>query len=175
LEGDLTATRQILQRARGFGIPTLFNPAPLGEDFPRELLRHVDILVPNESEFVGLMTTLGQPLTHSRLNSAPGPKLQALCRKAGVATVVVTLGARGCFVSTASRFEFLAAHAGIKAVDTTGAGDAFCGGFAAGFVRSGGDIFAAAKLGNAAGALAVTKCGTAAAMPTARAVAKLLR
>jgi bifunctional ADP-heptose synthase (sugar kinase/adenylyltransferase) len=59
-------------------------------------------------------------------------------------------------------------------VDTTGAGDAFVGGFAAGWVRSGGDVVAGATYGNAVAALSVTKPGTAPSMPWARDVAAFL-
>ena len=60
-------------------------------------------------------------------------------------------------------------------MDTTGAGDAFVGGFAAGFVKFGGDIVAAAKHGTAVAALSVTKFGTAPSMPTTREIAQFLR
>jgi bifunctional ADP-heptose synthase (sugar kinase/adenylyltransferase) len=63
----------------------------------------------------------------------------------------------------------------VEVVDTTGAGDAFVGGFAAGWVRSGGDVAAAAAHGNAVAALSVTKPGTAPSMPWAREVAAFLK
>ena len=175
LEGDPKATLAVLKRARAMKVATLLNPAPLGPDFDLSLLRSVDLLVPNESEFVALAAKIGRTLSEAELTACTPLQLNELCRQFNVPTVVVTLGARGCFASTPDRFELLPACPGVKVVDTTGAGDAFCGGFAAGFVREKGDVFAAARLGNAVGALAVTKPGTAAAMPTASAVAKLLR
>jgi ribokinase len=63
----------------------------------------------------------------------------------------------------------------VNVVDTTGAGDAFCGGFAAGLVQHDGDVVAAARLGNAVAALSITKSGAAAAMPTRREVQRFLR
>jgi len=175
LEGDPKATLAVLKRARAMKVATLLNPAPLGSDFDLLLLRYVDILVPNESEFIALAAKIGRTLSEAELTDRTAEQLNELCRQLNVPTVVVTLGARGCFVSTPDRFELLPVHKGIKVVDTTGAGDAYCGGFAAGFVREKGDVFAAARLGNAVGALSVTKPGTAAAMPRAAAVAKLLR
>jgi ribokinase len=86
----------------------------------------------------------------------------------------VTIGARGCFVSTESGHELIPAHR-VKAVDTTGAGDAFVGGFAAGLVRYRGDILPAARYGNAVAALAVTQLGTASSMPTEAALRRFLR
>jgi ribokinase len=102
-------------------------------------------------------------------------KLHALCRKIGVPTVIVTLGARGCFISRDNGCLYIPAYKGIEVVDTTGAGDAFVGGFAAGLVKFSGDIAAAAGFGNAVAALSVTKFGTAPAMPRASEIARFLK
>jgi ribokinase len=75
----------------------------------------------------------------------------------------------------ADRFTAIAAHRGIKVVDTTGAGDAFVGGFAAGLVRFNGDLLAAARHGNTVAALSVTKFGTAPSMPTRKEIERFLR
>jgi len=175
LEGNPKAVETVLKRARKLGAVTVLNPAPLVANLDLRLLRAVDILIPNETEFVGLMARFEKDLDEATLAALSPDEVHTLCRELGVPTVVVTLGARGCLVSTADRYEFLPAYRGIKVVDTTGAGDAFCGGFAAGFVRSQGDVFAAARLGNAVAALSVTGAGAAPSMPTARAVAKLMR
>ena len=73
----------------------------------------------------------------------------------------------GCFHRWTARTEMV--------VDPTGAGDAFVGGFAAGFVKFSGDLIAAARQGNAVAALSVTKFGTAPSMPTQREIARFLR
>ena len=90
-------------------------------------------------------------------------------------TIIVTLGARGCFVSQSRGHLFIPAHTGLKVVDTTGAGDAFVGGFAAGLVRFDGNIASAARYGNAAAGLSVTKFGTAPSMPTQIEIARFLQ
>ena len=59
---------------------------------------------------------------------------------------------------------FVPAHAPYPVVDTTGAGDAFCGGFAAG-LSFGYDFFKAIRFGSTVAGLSVTKFGTAPAMP----------
>ena len=100
----------------------------------------------------------------------PPAKLHALCRGLGVPTVIVTLGAKGVFVSQAAGATLIPALK-VKVVDTTGAGDAFCGGFAAGLVKFNGDILAAARFGNVVAGLSVTKFGTAPSMPKAREIA----
>jgi ribokinase len=177
-ETDLGTVAAVLRTARRAGATTLHNPAPMRPDFDQALLRHVDILIPNESEFAALIvrrkTPGAQKLTAAAVAALPTEKLHALCRTLGVPTVIVTLGAKGVFVSQDSGATLIPALK-VKVVDTTGAGDAFCGGFAAGLVKFNGDILAAARFGNVVAALSVTKFGTAPSMPTARAIAAFLR
>lgn len=171
LEANVSTTAHTLRTARKAGLATLLNPAPMRSDFDPALLKATDILIPNESEFaelvnlLGVAPTKGKPFTEKDINLNDQPGLQQLCRKFGVPVVIITLGSRGCFVSQSSGHTHISAHSGIKVVDTTGAGDAFVGGFAAGYIKSAGNIVSAAKFGNAVAALSVTKPGTAPAMP----------
>ena len=179
MESKLTTTANVLRAARSAGVTTILNPAPMRADFDPRLLRHVDILIPNESEFVALVRMLPgirrRGFSERALHAMSGAALHALCRKFGVPTLIVTLGARGCFVSERAGHTFVPAHRDIAVVDTTGAGDAFCGGFAAGLVRHGGNIVAAARLGTAVAALSIMKAGAAPAMPTRRELLRFLR
>jgi ribokinase len=176
-ETNLAVNAHVFRLARRAGVTTVLNPAPMRTDFDPRILPFTDVLLPNETEFVALVRALRLPRTSSLKAAAvaqqPPATLHALCRKIGVPTVIVTLGARGCLVSTRDGFTRLEAHP-VVAIDTTGAGDAFTGAFAAGFVQSSGDPLAAARFANAAAALSVTKFGTAPAMPRARAIARLL-
>lgn len=178
LEANLTATAEALRLGRAGGALTIFNPAPLRPDFKPALLKHVDILIPNETEFVALANRLGlagaKPLTERALLKLTPAKLHALCGQLGVPVVIVTLGQRGCFISRQDGFLEVPSFS-VKAVDTTGAGDAFVGGFAAGLLQHDGDLAAAARHGCAVAALSVTKPGTAPSMPTATAVARFLK
>jgi len=175
-EGEPSFAAAVLRAARAAGAVTLLNPAPFVAGFDPGALRAVDILVPNETEFLGLVATVvGRRLSERQLGALPERTLHGLCRRLGVPTVIVTLGARGCLVSTPDRAELLPAHQGIPVVDTTGAGDAFCGGFAAAWAAGGGDVFAAAKMANATAALSVGKPGTAGSMPRLAAVRAFLR
>jgi len=151
--------------ARRFGATTILNPAPMGPGFDRRILALTDILIPNESEFAALT------------GHAPGRGLRAfhrMGRSLGVPTIIVTMGRGGCLLSTQAGWTAIAGHR-VRAVDTTGAGDAFVGGFAAGLVRFGGDLQRAARFGNAAAALSVTRPGTAPSMPRRREIDRLLR
>jgi ribokinase len=179
LESNLATAAHVLKTARQAGTTTVLNPAPMRTDFPATLLAHVDILIPNETEFTALINLLpgtkSVSFTESDLKSTPETDLHELCRRIGVPTVIVTLGSRGCFLSQSNGYIFIPAYRGIKVVDTTGAGDAFVGGFAAGLVKFEGDIAAAARFGNAVAALSVTKFGTAPSMPRAREIAGFLK
>ena len=177
-EANLAINAHVFRLARRAGVTTVLNPAPMRPDFAARILPWVDVLIPNETEFVALVNRLArrkQALTETSLHALSRADLHVLCRTLGVPTVIVTLGKRGCFISTSDGHDAIAAHANIKVVDTTGAGDAFVGGFAAGFVKFGGDLLAAARHGNAVAALSVTKSGTAPAMPTEREIARFLR
>jgi ribokinase len=178
LESNLAATAFALRTARRAGVTTVLNAAPWRPDFDAALLADVDVLIPNESEFAALASLLpatagAKPFTEAALLALDPADLHGLCRRIGVPAVIVTLGARGCFISQARGFTRLPAHA-VRAIDTTGAGDAFVGGFAAGLVKNGGDILDAARFGNAVAALSVTRFGTACSMPQAREISRFL-
>jgi ribokinase len=179
LESNLTTTAHVLKTARRAGVTTVLNPAPMQAHFPPKLLAQVDILIPNETEFATLIKLLPQTrqpgFSEAAMRKLSPAGLHALCRKIGVPVAIVTLGSRGCLVSRENEYTFIGAHKGIRVVDTTGAGDAFVGGFAAGLVKFDGDILKAAHFGSAVAALSVTKFGTAPAMPRAPEIARFLR
>ena len=170
LESNQRTTAHVLRTARRAGVTTILNPAPMRADFAPGLLLDADVLIPNESEFAALVRVLPgirrRGFDERALQKLSREELHALCRKFGVPTLIVTLGRRGCFVSERTGHHFIPAYRGLKVVDTTGAGDAFCGGFAAGLVRYEGRIVEAARLGTAVAALSITKPGAAFAMPT---------
>lgn len=144
--------------------PLLLNAAPSAA-LPDALWRRVDVLIVNEHEAADL--TGGDP------HDAEALATELLRR---VPAAVVTLGSRGCLVAergeSAPRITALAGHA-VNAIDTTGAGDTFCGVLAA-RVASGADLVSAAGAGSAAAALAVTRPGAQEAVPTAAEVERML-
>ncbi len=174
-ESNLRTTAFVLRAARRHGATTILNPAPMRGDATAALLRYVDVLIPNEREFIALLRLRGVTIRESQWREMSSARLQSLCRKLEVPTVIVTLGERGCFVSQPDLSILIPGHTGLKVVDTAGAGDAFVGAFAAGLRLFDGEMIRAAYFANAAAALAVTKPGTAAAMPPAREIARFLR
>jgi ribokinase len=189
-EANLRVSAHVFRVARRASVTTVLNPAPMRPDFDPSILPLTDVLIPNESEFVAIVNMLPGRATRaggrargargglgeSTLHELAPEDMHRICRALGVPTVIVTLGRRGCFVSLADGgYTHIAGHTGLKVVDTTGAGDAFIGGFAAGMVRFGGDVIAAARHGNAVAALSVTKFGTAPSMPTEGEVTRFLR
>jgi ribokinase len=186
-ETNLAVNAHVFRLARGARVTTVLNPAPMRPDFAPSILAATDVLIPNESEFAALVELLPGCTAGMRRESRVDPgapqlragdarKLHGLCRATGVATVILTLGRRGCLVSLADGTHVvIPGHSGLKVVDTTGAGDAFVGGFAAGWVRFRGDAVAAARHGNAVAALSVTRFGTAPSMPGEAEISAFLR
>lgn len=178
-ESNLDTTAFVLKTARKAGVTTVLNPAPMRPDFDASLLANVDVLIPNETEFAALVNCLpacGESgFSAEMLHALSHEALHALVRKLGVPTVIVTLGSKGCFVSQTEGFEFIPAHRGIDVVDTTGAGDAFVGGFAAGLVQFEGEVGKAARFGSTVAALSVTKFGTAPSMPRKAEITRFLK
>jgi ribokinase len=104
----------------------VLNPAP-ARSLPSELLRHVDVLVPNVPE-LGALTGGDVPLTLEDITARARMLADDLA-------VVVTMGESGALVIEDGRVTHVPAPR-VGAVDTTGAGDAFCGSLAAGLAGS---------------------------------------
>ena len=155
LEINMDAIEKVIDMAYRKGKLIVLNTAP-AQKLPDSLLEKVDIVTPNEVE-AGILTDMKVETEQDAEKAA-----QILMDK-GVRSVVITMGKNGVFVMTADRKEFIPSKK-VKAVDTTGAGDAFNGGFVTA-LSEGKDIFEAARFGNIVGALSVTKVGTAPAMP----------
>lgn len=169
LETNPEATMETLKWGRSKGALTVLNPAPMREDFDANVLQECDVIIPNETEFVSLLKRIDPQkhalFTEEHLTGLSGDRLHAKCRLLGVKEVVLTLGKQGAFWSSEGEYQVFPAIEGIQAVDTTGAGDAFVGGFAAGWVLFEKDFGRAVDYGVVVSGLSVTKLGTAPAMP----------
>jgi len=158
METPPTVIAAFLSHARRAGVTTLLNAAPANNDVPA-LLPLTDVLIVNESELALLS---GQPLG----TVASDASLENAITESdlsSVATIIVTLGANGAAVWHRRTLVRIAGHS-VKVVDTTGAGDCFCGYLAAALAR--GDALETAIVeANIAAAMAVRSLGAASAMP----------
>ena len=137
----------------------LHNPAPVMELDPA-VLRTSDPLVVNEHEAALVLAQLDPD---AEVPEAPEQIVGAL-REAGIASVVLTLGAQGSLVADADGTHRIPA-APVTAVDTTGAGDAFIGALAVGLAR-GETLPDAARLASRVGAFAATGQGAQPSYPS---------
>jgi ribokinase len=141
--------------AHDAGRMCILNPAPVRE-LPDELLRMVEIIVPNETEL--RMLTGRSTETLDEVIAAT-----ELIRNRGPAVVIVTLGSRGAVLIDAAGSNHMPGVP-VTAVDTSGAGDAFCGALVAALAE-GTPLFEAARKANIVAALSVTRPGTQASYP----------
>jgi ribokinase len=164
LESPLETVTRAAQVARAHGVTVILNPAP-ARSLPAALLSLVDVLIPNQSE-TALLT--GMPVS----DQAQAQAAAAALRGSGVRTVILTLGERGALLAREEGAHLFPAF-DVTPVDTTAAGDAFVGGFAAALAQ-GRSLSQAVRWGNAAGALATTKLGAQPSLPTRHALETLL-
>ncbi|HHC08166.1 MAG TPA: ribokinase [Actinobacteria bacterium] len=139
----------VVEAARLAGGTVVLNPAPARE-LPGDLLGRVDVLVPNRHELAALV----------------GTDDPAAARALGVAAVVVTLGAEGAALVTDEGVVEVPAPV-VEAVDTTGAGDAFCGTLAA-RLALGDDLVGAVRSAVEVAARATTRPGARGGYPPPR-------
>ncbi len=158
LETPLDTVTAYAQAARAAGVAVVLNAAP-AQVLSQELLGLVDILVVNEGE----LATVAQ---HA------GSIAECLARL-DVPTVVVTLGAQGCCARHLGAWHLQTAFA-VNVVDTTGAGDTFCGSLAAA-LGQGQTMDHALRHASAAGALACTRLGAQSSIPLAAEVGALMQ
>jgi ribokinase len=161
LEVPLESVIAAARRARG---TVMLNPAP-ARTLPDELLEAVDVLVPNRGELAAL--------THTSDLQDHDDAAELAGRIAGPSVVAVTLGAEGALLLEDGK----ATHVGgldVAVVDTTGAGDSFCGALADAVVRGASNLDGV-RWAVAAAALATTKEGAQTGMPRAAEVQSALR
>ncbi len=165
LEQPMAAAFRGLEIARKGGAVTILNPAPAA-DLPAGMLKLCDYATPNESEAEGL-TGISVTTVAEATNAA-----KALL-DAGVGTAIITLGENGALYHDGTAAVHVPAFNAGPVVETTGAGDAFNGGFAAALARGMAPIDAV-RFGCATAAISVTRPGTAPSMPALTEVEALL-
>ena len=164
LEVGLEAVERAAQIAKAAGSMVILNPAPV-RALSEKVYPMLDLIIPNETE--------AERLTGITVSD------EVAARKAaqwfefrGVKRVLITLGERGAFLYDAGECRMIPAYP-VNCIDSTGAGDAFCGGLVTGLAE-GMCLEQAAQFASAVAALSVQKLGTAPAMPERRQIDRFL-
>ena len=157
LEIPAETVAHTIRLAAGLGVRVVLNPAPI-RPISRELLRQVNVLVPNQHEAVELLGRAGEGASIDA--PAAARELIAL----GSENVVITLGGEGAYVRGQGASEFVEPMK-VTAVDTTAAGDAFTASLACALAE-GSSLVEAARFGARVAAISVTRMGAQPSMPT---------
>lgn len=155
LEIPLETVQYAFSKAKELNKLTVLNPAPICT-ISKELLKNVDILIPNEVEM--------EKLYGKSIESVEG--LENACRyftDLGVRLIIVTLGKRGCYSYHEGKGKFFASYV-VKAIDTTAAGDSFIGGFLGNYLET-GNIDQAIDFGQRVAAITVSRRGAIESIP----------
>ena len=163
-EVPMEANKRAAEIANKNDTLVILNPAP-ARKIPDTLLSLVDIITPNESE-AEILTCMPTETNSQAMEAAH----HLLSKR--VETVILTLGSRGSLLLTEKMEKRIPAYS-VDVIDTTAAGDAFCGALAA-ILSNGSIIEEAIKIANAAGALAVTKLGAEPSLPTKKDIDQLI-
>lgn len=165
LELPLSVVEYGLAVAHALGVPTILNPAP-AQPLPESIYPHIGYITPNETETAALTGV-------SVASLADAERAADVFLARGVRNAIITLGAQGAFVKSAAVKAHVPAIDAGRVVETTGAGDAFNGGFAVA-LSEGMDLVTAARFGCATAAISITRPGTAPSMPTRDEIDELL-
>jgi ribokinase len=177
-ESNLEAAGAALEYAQRAQILSLFNPAPINPGIAAEMVAYADIITPNETEAAFLAQHILGEKRAVDIMALDDESLVALCSQLPSKATLITLGASGSvfYQRSVTQEKFRGVKSGelirtpvvsgILPVDTTGAGDAFNGGLAAGLVYFDGDIRRSIKYATVVAGLSTQRNGTAPAMPT---------
>ena len=156
LEIPTDVTLHCLKAAKEYGLTNILNPAPARE-LSNDFFKLIDYFTPNETE--------AEFYTGVKINNKNDAKV---CAKKlidmGIKKAIITLGEKGLFYSDGKKEIYLKASAD-KAVDTTGAGDAFNGGFSFALLK-GKKIQECLEIANKVAGFSTTKLGAGDSMPT---------
>lgn len=156
LETPIDGIERAAQVAKEHSTKVILNPAPARE-LPESLLACVDIITPNETE--------AEVLTGINVDDEATAKAAAVKLHAkGIETVMITLGAKGVYVSQLGEGNIVPGFR-VEATDTTAAGDTFNGAFVTGLMES-MPLESAIKFAHAAAAISVTRFGAQTSIPT---------
>jgi ribokinase len=152
LQNEVSNAAYAISEAAKKGLKIVFNPSPITDDILSYPLDLIDIFILNETEGMNLSGGAGNDEI-----------LRLLCQKFPKAVIVLTLGADGAMFKSGESKGFQSAYK-VSAIDTTAAGDTFCG-YLISCLAKGFDMPNAVKYSCAASALSTTKAGAAESIP----------
>lgn len=155
MEIPLQTIETICSLAHKNNTMVMLNVAPANQ-LNDDLLKTIDILVVNKNE--------AETLTGVKVEAGKEEVVVDLLLDKGVKTVILTLGEKGSILKNQEKIYFVPAYC-VKAIDTTAAGDTFCGAFIAEYMRK-QDYVKALKFATAASAICVTRMGAQPSIPT---------
>lgn len=158
LETPIESVTAWAQRARAAGVTVVLNAAP-AQALPADLLAALDVLIVNEGELAEITGVTGD--------------LDAALARIAVPCVIVTLGSAGCLARSGDGSSIHQPAFAVDAIDTTAAGDTFCGVLVAALSR-GPALAQALREASAAAAIACTRVGAQASIPTRAEVSTFL-
>ena len=155
LEIPIETVEYVAEMASKKGIKVILNPAP-ARALSDNLLKHLYVIIPNKSE--------AEILSGIKVSDIESAKQAAdIISAKGVDIVVITLGSQGALIKEHGEYLFVEAFK-VDALDTTAAGDTFCGAFCVGLSED-RSIPDAVKLAAKAAAITVTRMGAQASIP----------
>lgn len=155
LEIPVPSVLKAAKIAHKAGAMVVLNPAPACP-LPDEVFRYVDLFIPNQTE-------LGNYSGIDTADVAGAEKAAAAMQAKGVGKLIVTMGSKGALICEGGPSVFVPAKK-VKAVDTTAAGDTFCGALCVA-ISEGKSLKEAAEFASAASALTVQKMGAQNSIP----------
>ena len=176
LEVPLESTFEAMKTGKEWGATTILNPAPCNNQIlDNDLLKYVDIIIPNETE---LQQLVGSELISSDENANNEEDMAKKLFDKGIQrAVIVTLGARGAMVVTKPKnsggefdIKYVNAPSELECnsqpvVDTIGAGDCFCGSLSL-YLSAGMELSVAAMKACGVASMSVRKSGAQTSYPS---------
>lgn len=165
MEIPVETNREVLRRAREAGIPVMLNYAP-AHAVHRDLLGGLDTLIVNENEAAALA---GMEFS----GSGSAERVIRRLAECGARRVILTLGRAGAMIHEDGVVSEIGTFP-VKAVDTTAAGDTFCGALGVALLE-GRSLFAAVRFATAAAAISVTRFGAQPSIPARSEIDRFLQ
>ena len=157
LEIPMQTVEYAARIAHAKGVKVILNPAPApASPLSDELLKNVDIIIPNVTE-TGIISGKAVTDYQSAVIAAD------IIASKGVETIIITMGSKGAFIKDGDAYYEVPANK-VQAVDTTAAGDTFCGALCVGLSEN-MELKSAVEFAGKASAISVTRMGAQASVP----------